>query len=110
MAPVAEPAPAPAPRPVDAAPAADSTAAPYALPTDALAALAADAGLEWVNSDATKIRETQQAMAAEPAPKRVQRQPRPVVQTEEAPLVLVETRKDLSQLKLPFDPQQRPPV
>ena len=112
-APVAAPAVVPAPVPTlpvstaaDDAPAPSD--APYTLPTDALAALATDAGLEWVNSDAGKIREAQQAIADEPHPKRLPRQPRPAVKVDEAPLVLVETRKDLSQLKLPFDSQQRP--
>ena len=78
---------------------------PYALPTGALQSLAAAAGLEWVNSDAEKIRAVQQAMAAEPAPIRVMREPRRQVLVDDGPLVLVETRKDLSQLKLPFEQQ-----
>ena len=65
--------------------------------------LAQGAGLEWVNSDADKIRVVQQAMAAEPVPVRVPRQPRAPGIIDEGPLVLVETRKDLSQLRLPFD-------
>ncbi len=92
-APAAEPAPA-----VD-----------YALPTDQLNALAADAGLEWVNSDAQKIRDVQAVMAAEVSAPRLPRKPRPQVVPDEAPLVLVETRKDLAQMKLPFDPQQQRP-
>jgi ribonuclease E len=61
------------------------------------------AGLEWVNSDGEKIAAVQAAMAAEPKPVRVPRQPKPVLVVDEGPLVLVETRKDLSQLKLPFE-------
>ena len=75
----------------------------YELPLDALRSLAADVGLEWVNSDSDKIRAVQSAMAAEPAPARAPRVPRPPVVIDEGPLVLVETRKDLSQLKLPFE-------
>ncbi len=75
----------------------------YDLPTDALQSVASAAGLEWVNSDAEKIRAVQQAMAAEPAPIRVPREPRRQVLADDGPLVLVETRKDLSQLKLPFE-------
>jgi ribonuclease E len=75
----------------------------YTLPTDALQSLAHQAGLEWVNSDAEKIRTVQAAMAAEPVPIRVPREPRRHVLADDGPLVLVETRKDLSQLKLPFD-------
>jgi ribonuclease E len=78
---------------------------PYRLATDALQALAADAGLEWINSDAEKIRRVQAAMAAEPPAVRVAREPRPAVILDDGPLVLVETRKDLSQLKLPFEAQ-----
>ncbi len=76
---------------------------PYALPTNALQSLAAGAGLEWVNSDAEKVQAVQTAMAAEPAPIRVPREIKRPVLVDEGPLVLVETRKDLSQLKLPFD-------
>jgi len=75
----------------------------YDLPTDDLHALAQTAGLEWVLSDAGKIRAVQEAMAAEPAPVRAPREPRRQVLLDEGPLVLVETRKDLSQLKLPFE-------
>ena len=42
-------------------------------------------------------------IAAEPQPIRVPREPRPVVLVDDGPLVLVETRKDLSQMKLPFE-------
>ena len=80
-------------------------AVPYHLPTDSLNALAASAGLQWVQSDADKISAVQAAMAAEPAPVRVPREPRRHVLVDDGPLVLVETRKDLSQLKLPFEQQ-----
>jgi ribonuclease E len=56
-----------------------------------------------VNSDAERILGVQQAMANEPKPVHVPRQPRPPVVVDEGPLVLVETRKDLSQMKLPFE-------
>ena len=76
---------------------------PYLLPTAELQTLAGGAGLEWVNSDVEKIRAVQAAMAAEPQPIRVPRDIRPPVVLDDGPLVLVETRKDLSQLKLPFE-------
>ena len=79
---------------------------PYQLPTDNLAALAESAGLQWVQSDTDRIRAVQAAMAAEPAPERAQREPRHHVPVDDGPLVLVETRKDLSQLKLPFEQQR----
>ena len=68
-----------------------------------LQALAAAVGLEWVNSDADRIRAVQEQIAAEPRPVHVPREPRPRVIVDEGPLVLVETRKDLSQMKLPFE-------
>lgn len=80
-------------------------AVPYHLATDSLSALAASAGLQWVQSDGAKISAVQAAMAAEPAPVRLPREPRRQVLVDDGPLVLVETRKDLSQLKLPFEQQ-----
>ena len=78
---------------------------PFALPTHELASLATSAGLEWVQSDTAKIDAVRAAMAAEPLPARVPREPRSPVVVDDGPLVLVETRKDLSQLKLPFEQQ-----
>jgi len=56
-----------------------------------------------LNSDATKIRAVQDAMASEPKPAAVVRQPKPRAVLDDGPLVLVETKKDLSQIRLPFD-------
>jgi len=81
---------------------------PYVLPLEALGTLASEAGLQWVHSDADKISAVQAAMAAEPKPVHVPREPRPPVVIDEGPLVLVETRKDLSQLKLPFETNAAP--
>jgi len=104
------PAPAPAASPVAAAPVAAAPAAAalppvqaYTLPLADLAGLADSAGLVWVNSDAAKIAEVQAAIAAEPKPVHVPRERPPTVVLDDGPLVLVETRKDLSQLKLPFE-------
>lgn len=105
MAPAAAPA---APAATVAAPAARAEPIriePYLLPTEALASLASGAGLQWVQSDTDKISAVRAAMAAEPAPVRVPRVPRRHVLVDDGPLVLVETRKDLSQLKLPFEQQ-----
>ena len=85
------------------APAAPAPIEPYVLPTDSLITVAQSVGLEWVNSDADKIQAVQAAMAAEPKPAHVPRAPRPSVVVEDGPLVLVETKRDLSQLKLPFE-------
>ena len=80
-------------------------AEPYTLPAESLASLATSVGLEWVQSNAERVSAVQAAMAAEPAPVRVPREPRRQVLVDEGPLVLVETRKDLSQMKLPFEQQ-----
>jgi ribonuclease E len=104
---VAPPQPAPstvvehAPVVVAAASAAPTEA--FVLPTKELEAVAEQFGLQWVNSDAEKIRAAQEAIAREPKSVHVPREIKPVVSIEEGPLVLVETRKDLSQVKLPFE-------
>lgn len=103
---VSAPTPAPAPEPMQApspAPAPATTAAAFVLETDSLQAVAETAGLQWVNSDADKIRAAQEAMASEAKPVHVARTAKPVVAIDDGPLVLVETRKDLSQVKLPFE-------
>ena len=97
VAPVAAPAEPVAP---EAAPA---TVPAFALPLEELAAIAGEAGLQWVNSDADKVRQAQQAIADAPKPVHVPRMPKPVPVLDEGPLVLVETRKDLAQVRLPFE-------
>jgi ribonuclease E len=59
--------------------------------------------LQWVNSDVTKIKAAQDAIAAEPKPAHVPRERAAVVSAEEGALVMVETKKDLAQIKLPFE-------
>ena len=76
---------------------------PFELPVDTLAQLADGAGLQWVNSDPDKVAAVQAAIAAEPRPIHVPRERSPVVEPDEGPLVLVETRKDLRQVILPFE-------
>jgi ribonuclease E len=115
----AAPAPAPA-APVAAAPAPAAPVAPvsapateatskalpavasYTLPIDSLQQVAHNSGLVWVNSDSAKVAAVQAAIAAEPAPVRVPRERPPAVVVNEGPLVLVETRKDLKTLQVPF--------
>ena len=75
----------------------------FALPVDTLARVADQAGLSWVNSDADKVAAVQAAIAAEPRPIRVPRERPPVVELDDGPLVLVETRKDLGTVTLPFE-------
>ncbi|WP_286746078.1 hypothetical protein [Aquabacterium sp. UBA2148] len=75
------------------------------LPLSELQGIAQGAGLEWVNSDADKITAAQEAIANEPRPVHMPRERKPAVVLDEGPLVLVETRKDLSQVSLPFEQQ-----
>ncbi|QEA12199.1 Rne/Rng family ribonuclease [Comamonas flocculans] len=108
----AEPAPAaaavaaPAPAQASAASApAPAPQQPYTLPLQSLQESAAASGLVWVQSDADKVAAVQAAIAAEPRPVHVPRErPAPPV-LDEGPLVLVETRRDLRQVQLPFDSQ-----
>ncbi len=76
---------------------------PFVLPVSSLQAVVESSGLQWVGSDAEKIRAVREALANEPKPVHVPREPKPVVLADDGPLVLVETRKDLSQFKLPFE-------
>jgi ribonuclease E len=76
---------------------------PFELPVPQLHQVAQAAGLQWVNSDPEKVRAVQEAMAREPKPVHIPRVIEPVVLADDGPLVLVETRKDLSQVKLPFE-------
>jgi ribonuclease E len=100
-APVATPSPAAAPV-VAGLP----KVAPFQLSIDEMNQVAQASGLEWVNSNAEKVAQVQAAIAAEPKPIHVPREPKPVVVMDEGPLVLVETRKDLRDTKLPFESQQ----
>jgi ribonuclease E len=106
-APTPVPAPVPAPAPVAAAPAAPvaPVVPKFDLPLADLNSLAGSAGLEWVHSNADSVQAAQQAIADAPKAVHVPRERPPMVVVDEGPLVLVETRKDLSQIKLPFDNQ-----
>jgi ribonuclease E len=77
----------------------------YALPITDLAQVASSSGLQWVGSDATKIAAVQASIAAElaNAPVHVPRERPPVVAVEAASLVLVETKRDLRDMALPFE-------
>jgi ribonuclease E len=90
----AAPATSPAPRVL---------AEPYVLPVAQLHQIAQGSGLQCVNSDTDKIASAQAAIAAQPQHVHVPRERKPMVVVDEGPLVLVETRKDLSQMKLPFE-------
>jgi ribonuclease E len=75
----------------------------YELPVTQLLQVAEGSGLQWVNSDADKIAAAQAAMAAELKPVRVPRERPPLIVLDEGPLVLVETKRDLRNLSLPFE-------
>ncbi|MCW5654437.1 Rne/Rng family ribonuclease [Hydrogenophaga sp.] len=116
-APAAAPLPTPVPPPlvvasaVPAPQAAAKTEAvnglpkvqPYTLSVQDLLQVAQSSGLEWVNSDPGKVAQVQAAIAAEPKAIHVPREPRPPVVIDEGPLVMVETRKDLRGMALPFE-------
>ena len=108
----AEPAAMPVSAPVAAAPSAAPVASKrmpsigsYTLAVDAMSAVAAGSGLTWVNSDVDKIAQAQAAIAAEPKPIHVPRGRVAAVVEDHGPLVLVETKRDLSQMAMPFDKQ-----
>jgi len=75
----------------------------FDLPLADLQQVALSSGLEWINSNPERVAQIQAAIAAEPRPVHVPRQrPAPVV-WDEGPLILVETKRDLSQLAMPFE-------
>ncbi|VTU35638.1 Ribonuclease E [Variovorax sp. PBL-H6] len=76
---------------------------PYELPTDELAQIAEGSGLQWVNSNAERVAQVRAAMAAEPRLVHVPRERPPTIVPDEGPLILVETRRDLGGMVLPFE-------
>jgi ribonuclease E len=76
---------------------------PYALPLEALTQVAQNSGLTWVNSDAAKVAQVQAAIAAEPPSVHVPRQRPAASPQDERPLILVETKRDLRHIELPFE-------
>ncbi|MDR3454819.1 MAG: Rne/Rng family ribonuclease [Rhodoferax sp.] len=95
-APVATPAPALSARALP-------KVASFALPLDELTQVATGSGLQWVNSDADKIAAARAAIAAEPRAVHVPRERAPVVVQDEGTLILVETKRDLREMTLPFE-------
>jgi ribonuclease E len=75
----------------------------YALPAEALLEIAEQSGLQWVNSDAAKVAQVQASIAAEAQPIHVPRErPQPLA-VDSGPLILVETKRDLRAMTLPFE-------
>ena len=75
----------------------------YDLPLQDLTQVAQASGLQWVNSDAGKIAQVNAAMALEVKPAHVPRERAVAAVSTEAPLVLVETKRDLRDTPLPFE-------
>ena len=76
---------------------------PFVLPLDELAQIAEGSGLHWVNSDADRVALVRAAIEAEPKPVHVPRERPPATVIDDGPLVLVETRRDLAGIMLPFE-------
>ena len=75
----------------------------FSLPVGDLVQVAQGSGLSWVNSDPAKIAAVQAAIDAEPRAIHVPRVRLAAAQIESGPLVLVETKRDLRNMKLPFE-------
>ena len=75
----------------------------FALPVAELEGLAQSSNLQWVQSNPERVAEVQAAIAAEPRPVHVPRERPPLVMLDEGPLILVETRRDLQQMAMPFE-------
>jgi ribonuclease E len=75
----------------------------YALPQDDLIQVAQGSGLQWVNTSADSVAKAQAAIAAEPQPVHVPRERAIAVSVDAGPLVLVETKRDLRNMTLPFE-------
>jgi ribonuclease E len=71
---------------------------PFNLPVNELVEMSKSSGLEWVNSNPERVAHVQMIIASEPKPVHVPRERPPVVELNEGPLILVETRKDLAKL------------
>ena len=76
----------------------------FELPVADLQQVAEKAGLQWVGSNPERIAQAQSAMAATATPpaRAPRKRPAPAAATPAA-LVMVETRRDLSSLSLPFE-------
>jgi ribonuclease E len=75
----------------------------YSLPTSDLQGIASGAGLQWVNSSAERVAAVQAQIAAEPKPAHVPRERQAQIVIDHGPLVLVETKRDLRHMVLPFE-------
>jgi ribonuclease E len=85
------------PKPTEPLLAALPSVTPFALPVGSLAQVAEAAGMSWVQSDGQKVQAVQAALAAMPKPVHLPRERKPAEVVNEGPLVLVETKQDLTQ-------------
>ncbi len=109
-APVVAPAPAASSANSQAASAAQTVAkagmpriGSFALPLGEMDAVASGAGLQWINSNAASIAAVKAQIAAEPKPVHIPRERPPAIVIDAGPLVLVETKRDLRNMTLPFE-------
>jgi ribonuclease E len=103
MATVAAPVSAPIAAPAPVAKAGMPKVGSFSLPVGEMDAVASGAGLQWVNSNAERIAAVKAQIAAEPKPIHVPRERPPAVQLDDGPLILVETKRDLRNMTLPFE-------
>ena len=78
----------------------------FLLPVETLSQVAQSSGLSWVNSDSAKVASVQAAIAAEVKPIHVPRERPAPAQMDVESLVLVETKRDLRSMQLPFEETQ----
>jgi ribonuclease E len=79
---------------------------PYRLPLEELSQIAQQSGLQWVLSSAEKVAAAQASIADQVQPVRKPRVRLPVAAPDERPLMLVETKRDLRNITLPFETTQ----
>ena len=78
----------------------------FALPLSELTQVAQSSGLDWVATDQHKVAAIQAAIAAEAKPVHVPRVRAERAQVEASPLVMVETKRDLRAMTLPFEEKE----
>ncbi len=102
-APTRAPVAAPSAAPSAVAPAGMPKIGSFALPLADMETIASGAGLQWVNSNPESIAAVKAQIAAEPKPIHIPRERPPAVVIDAGPLVLVETKRDLRDMTLPFE-------
>ena len=75
----------------------------YELALQSLTELASASQLEWVQSNPEKIAAVKAAIEAEPKPVHIPRERPAAIVLDEGPLILVETKRDLGQMAMPFE-------